>query len=110
VGEALVHTTRPEPGVVLVQLRGELDVDSASALRQVLIDQIDRGDLDQLAVDMARLTFMDSTGIGALVSGYGAAQHAGIRFRVRNPSRFVYQQLQITGLAALFGCTEPATP
>jgi anti-sigma B factor antagonist len=103
VGEALVQTTRDGADTVLVQVRGELDLDSAPALRQVLVDQVERGGLKELAVDMAHVGFMDSTGIGALVAGYGIAQRSSVRFTVRNPSRLVLQQLRLTGVDVLFG-------
>ncbi|MEV4641497.1 STAS domain-containing protein [Actinoplanes sp. NPDC049548] len=108
MGEAVVDTTRTESQTV-VRVRGELDMDTAASLRQVLVDQVERGGLRELVVDLAHLIFMDSTGIGALVAGYGAAQQAGVRFVVRNPSEFVYRQLAITGLAELFGCPGPTS-
>ena len=110
MGEALVHATRLDPTTVLVQVRGELDLNTAPALTQVLIDQIDRGGLTELIVDMAHLGFMDSTGIGALVAGYGTAERAGVRFSVRKPSSFVHHQLSITGLAELFSSNNSPTP
>jgi anti-sigma B factor antagonist len=105
VGEALVRTSRLGRDTVLVQVRGELDMATAPALRQVLIDQVERGGLGSLLVDMAHVGFMDSTGIGALVAGYGAAQKAGVGFAVRNTSKHVLEQLRLTGLDGLFGAT-----
>jgi hypothetical protein len=67
----------------------------------VLVEQIERGEIQDLVVDLTHLVFMDSNGIGALVAGYGAARQAGVRFLVRVPSGFVYRQLNITGLAGL---------
>jgi len=104
VGEALVDTRRTAPGTVVVRVRGELDIETAPALRQVLLDQLERGGLDELIVDMRHVLFMDSTGIGALVAGYGTARQAGVAFVVSNPSDLVRRQLELTGLAELFGC------
>jgi anti-anti-sigma factor len=107
VGDALVDTKRISSGTVAVRVRGELDIETAPALRQVLLDQLARGDLDELIVDMRHVRFMDSTGIGALVAGYGAARQAGVTFIVSHPSDLVQRQLELTGLAALFGCARP---
>jgi anti-sigma B factor antagonist len=56
-----------------------------------------------LIVDLTYVTFMDSQGIGTLVTGYNAARETGTRFVLRNPSEFVHSQLIVTGLADMFG-------
>jgi anti-sigma B factor antagonist len=49
-------------------------------------------------VDLLHVTFIDSTGIGALATGRSAAHQMGIGFTVRHPSAFVARQLRQTGL------------
>jgi anti-anti-sigma factor len=56
-----------------------------------------------MIVDLTFVTFMDSMGIGALVTGYNAAREVGTRFVLRNPSEFVHRQLRVTGLTDMFG-------
>lgn len=51
-------------GVVAVS--GELDIATASALRDALTEATDRG-IRRLVVDLSRVTFVDSVGIGAIV-------------------------------------------
>jgi anti-sigma B factor antagonist len=60
-------------------------------------------------VDMLHVTFMDSTGVGALVVGYNAAREVGAAFEVHNPSQFVHRQLHITGLTDVFGLPPVST-
>ena len=52
----------------VVSLRGEIDVYTAPRLRQALIDLVEGGAKD-IVVDMDRVDFLDSTGLGVLVGG-----------------------------------------
>jgi anti-anti-sigma regulatory factor len=52
---------------------------------------------------MMHVTFVDSTGIGALAAGQNAARSTGATFEVRNPAPFVRQQLRMMGLTDAFG-------
>jgi anti-anti-sigma factor len=108
MGEALVGSRRSADGTVVVEIRGELDIVTARGLRELLVDQVSRDRPTRIVVDMRYLSFMDSTGIGALVGGYGAAREAGVEFSVCNASAFVYRQLRITGLTDIFACPQPA--
>ncbi|MDT5038916.1 MAG: anti-sigma factor antagonist [Micromonosporaceae bacterium] len=103
MGDALVTSQRLADGAAIIDVRGELDVTTVEAFRALLVDTICRQQPARVVVDMLRVTFMDSTGIGALVVGYNAAREIGADFLVVNPSTFVRRQLQITGLTDVFG-------
>ena len=53
-----------------IRLAGELDLSTASQLREVLDVAVEHG--GTILVDLSELTFMDSTGIGAFL-GYNIA-------------------------------------
>ena len=57
----------------IVQVRGEVDVHSAPQLRDRLTDVIDGGK-KSVVVDLSRLDFIDSTGLGALVAALNHAK------------------------------------
>jgi anti-sigma B factor antagonist len=103
MGDALVTSKRLADGAAIIDVRGELDVTTVAAFKTLLVDTIDRERPARVVVDMLHVTFMDSTGIGALVVGYNAAHDVGARFEVHNPSQFVHRQLHITGLTDVFG-------
>jgi anti-anti-sigma factor len=105
VGEALVNARRLADGSVVVEVRGEIDVASAVELRTVLVDTVSNLRPVRLMVDMMHVTFVDSSGIGALAAGQNAARSVGIGFRVINPAPFVSTQLRMMGLADAFGVT-----
>ena len=83
----------------LLHLSGELDADSASMLASALDPLISRG--GAVGLDLAALTFMDSTGIKVLCE---ATQRLGDRGRIVlfNPPPMVLRVLEIAGLGGVF--------
>jgi anti-sigma B factor antagonist len=57
-----------ESNVNVIALRGEIDVYTAPLLRQKIVDLVDDGSLN-IVVDMEKVDFLDSTGLGVLVEG-----------------------------------------
>ena len=103
MGEALVNARRLADGAVVIEVRGEIDVASAGQLRTALIETVANLRPVRLVVDMMHVTFVDSTGIGALAAGQNAAQSVGSGFAVMNPAPFVLQQLRMMGLSDVLG-------
>jgi anti-sigma B factor antagonist len=97
VADVVINTRRTSEGSVVVEIRGEVDVASSPRLWQVLVDAAELRPT-RIMVDLLYLTFIDSTGIGALVAGRNHARTLGVGFTVRNPSPFVTTQLRQTGL------------
>ena len=108
MGEAVMTTRRQADGVIVVDVRGSLDAATVDALGSTLLATLRTSRPPALIVDLTYVTFMDSMGIGALVTGHNAARDLGIRFVLRNPSEFVHRQLRLTGLAEMFGLTGSA--
>jgi anti-anti-sigma factor len=103
MGEAVLTTRRQADGAIVVEVRGSLDAATVDALRTELVGTVQRERPVTLIVDLTFVVFMDSMGIGALVTGYHAAREVGTRFVLRNPSEFVHRQLRVTGLSEMFG-------
>jgi anti-anti-sigma factor len=77
----------PSPGVAVVAMRGRLDLLTAAAVKQQLIDAIAAGNR-RLVVDLQDVTFMDSSGLGALIGGLKAARLQGGDLRIaRTPDQ-----------------------
>lgn len=94
---------RQADGAIVVDVRGSLDAATVGALRDLLLGTVQRERPVSLIVDLTFVVFMDSQGIGTLVTGYNAAREVGTRFVLRNPSEFVHRQLRVTGLTEMFG-------
>jgi anti-anti-sigma factor len=108
MGEAVMTTRRQADGAIVVDVRGTLDAATVDALRTALLSTLHAERPVTMIVDLTYVTFMDSLGVGALVTGHNAARETGTRFVLRNPSEFVHRQLRVTGLTEMFGL--PATP
>jgi anti-sigma B factor antagonist len=88
-------------GWQVLTLAGEVDVASAPRLRDRLVQLITDGP-PQVVVDLSGLSFIDSMGLGALVSGLKRARaHAG-DLRLAGPSDHVAKVLSITRLDQAF--------
>ena len=84
-------------GLVTVALHGEVDVATVDQVRVALTDAIALRPRT-IVVDLSDLSFIDSTGLGALIFGFQRARDAGVRFRLAHPSRSVRQILVLSGL------------
>jgi anti-sigma B factor antagonist len=72
----LAITVRRERGVVIVAVTGEVDISTVTRLRERLSELTDGG--QTLIVDLNRVTFIDSAGLGTLVgAARRAAAHGG---------------------------------
>jgi anti-anti-sigma factor len=88
--------TDRSPRTVIV-LEGELDIGSTPKLVAIVRGVIDVGD-DHIVLDLADLSFIDSTGLGGLAHVSDLARGAGAVVEVRSPSALTTQVLEVTGL------------
>jgi len=74
-------TVRDEGGVVIAAVTGEIDISTVARLRERLYELADNG--GTLIVDLNRVEFIDSTGLGALVgTARRIAEHGGSLYAV----------------------------
>ena len=86
---------------VIVDVRGELDVATAPSLREVL-DQVMAEGARRVVVDLAEAPFVDSTGLGALLTAHLRMRaHRGVLV-LRNPRPAAQRLLELTALDRVF--------
>jgi anti-anti-sigma factor len=88
----------------VIALRGELDVATASQLAEPLSRAVDDG-RTAVVVDLAELTFMDSTGLLVLLNGLRGLFRKGGRLAVACTNPTVLRLFEITGTDATFTIT-----
>ncbi|MCC6671588.1 MAG: STAS domain-containing protein [Planctomycetes bacterium] len=89
----------------VVMVRGEVDMESAPRL----LDEIQHGlkHASRAVVDLAGVSYIDSSGIAVLVQGLKSAMKRGKEFVLRAPSAQVAAVLKLAQLQQLFKI-EPA--
>jgi stage II sporulation protein AA (anti-sigma F factor antagonist) len=85
-------------GQAVVALGGELDLSGVPRLDEVL-SSLDSS-VQTLVIDLARLSFMDSSGLGAIVRAQQRSDAAGRRLQVRGARGAVRKLLDIAALGA----------
>lgn len=76
MSDALSVTIRRERGAVIAGVTGDIDVSTVAGLRERLFSLADEG--KPLIVDLNGVSFIDSTGLGALVgAARRVASHGG---------------------------------
>jgi anti-sigma B factor antagonist len=101
-GEAGLDIAMGRRGTTAVlTLAGELDMHTVPRLRMRLAAALAQGDASVL-VDLTGITFMDSTGLAALVSGMRRARRSGGSLVLITPGGPVLRMLRITNLDSMF--------
>ncbi len=104
-------TVRFEDNLPVVEVRGEVDLYTGPRLWERLSGVIDSGHR-RVALDLAGVDFMDSTGISVMVMALRRMRAEGGELVVRSPSRATFKLLELTGVARLVtlegGVTVPA--
>lgn len=88
-------------GHPVVFVYGEIDVLTAPRLHETLHEVIAESP-GSLLVDLANVTFIDSTGLGALVVAHRHLEERGGRLRLVSVPPAVAQVLEVTGLMNRF--------
>lgn len=85
----------------VLRLAGEIDVATAPRLRDRLVQIVTEG-TPHLVVDLSGVSFIDSMGLGALVSGLKRARAHDGDLRLAGPGEHVAKVLSITRLDQAF--------
>ena len=99
---SLILNTRKVDGHIIVEVSGKLDSgDSCLQLRELTRRiAVDGG--CYLVLNMAGITYMDSTGLGLLLSIYATIRNQGGDLKLLNVSPRVQELLKITNLIHVF--------
>jgi anti-sigma B factor antagonist len=89
--------TRGEDGLVIVSLAGQFDLSTAEDLRESLVSPEVLG-APRVRVDLSEVTFLDSSGIGLLVSACKRVRSAGGTFSASSGGGPARRILEVAGL------------
>lgn len=83
---------------VTVHLAGEIDLAAAPRVESAIEEALAGEDGTEITIDLAAVTFLDSTGLRVLVTAHARCAGEGRNLTLVNPSPAVSRILEITGL------------
>lgn len=89
-------------GTVVVTIQGELDAYTAPRLQSQLRDLINNQGNLTVVLDLATMTFIDSTGLAVLVEALKRIRSRGGELTLANPTRATLRVLEVSGLNRVF--------
>ena len=97
-----VELLKPTESVAVVDLEGEVDIYSAPQFKEALFQGITEG-AQRIIVDLAKVTFIDSSGLSVLVSGAKRVRSNNGTLDIVCCDDNITRILEITGLDRIFG-------
>lgn len=95
-------TNRQVEGVAVVDMSGRITLGEGSVvLRDTIRDLIGKGN-KKILLNLGDVTYIDSSGIGELVSAFTAVRREGGELKLLNLTKKVHDLLQITKLYTVF--------
>ena len=99
-------SSRKVDGVTIVDLSGRITLGEGSVvLRDTVKDLSTKGD-KKILLNLGDVTYIDSSGIGELVSAYTSVRNAGGELKLLNLTKKVHDLLQITKLYTVFDISD----
>ncbi len=84
-----------------VFIEGDIDHHNARAVRSRIDTKLYIQRPDELIIDLSRVSFMDSSGLGLILGRYTKATELGIVFKVANPTPQIRRILDLAGTERL---------
>lgn len=86
-------------GVAEVSVAGRLNMVTAARMREAIQAVVDENH-PHVAVDLSRVVFLDSSGLGALIAGLKVARQAGGDLRLVRPAEQAQLVLELTNMSS----------
>lgn len=94
-----------EADTPVVTLAGPITFGSRKTLRAIIDAELTQGRRDFI-LDMQQVTFVDSSGLGALVACLSSVRKHGGTMQLQHVPKLVYELMEMTKLTQFFGVSE----
>ena len=95
-------TSREIRGITVVDVSGRITLGEGSAMmRELVRDLLNKGQT-KIVLNLGDVNYIDSSGIGELVSGFTTVKNQGGELKLLNLTKKVHDLLQITKLYTVF--------
>ena len=99
---SLKITNREVGGVMVVSLSGRLTLGDASATLRQSLKELVEGGKKKIVLNLGEVGYIDSSGLGELVSGFTTVKNQGGQLKLANLTQKVNDLLTITKLYTVF--------
>jgi len=100
-GQDLRISARRVGDLVVLEVGGEVDRDTAPRLRQAVVEAVTVGRPAEVVVGLVDVPLVDAAGIAALLAGQEAARGMGVRLRLTGAQPYVRHSLGVAGLTPI---------
>jgi anti-sigma B factor antagonist len=104
VEKVLTFEIEPDGDTTVVKCHGRLVAGATEDFYQQVKDQLPQTKI--MIVDLANLTYVDSTGLGTLVRLHASARKQGCEFKLLHLGKQLRNLLKLTNLLSCFGQVE----
>jgi anti-sigma B factor antagonist len=94
------HEILQRQGTTVVALKGEVDLESSPAAREILLKCFES--TSKVLVDLSGVTYIDSSGVASLVEALQAAKKNDSRFALASTSEPTRRVLELARLDKVF--------
>ena len=103
---ALTIASREVDGVAVLDLNGRITLGEGSVqLRDAIREMISKGQT-RILLNLADVNYIDSSGLGELVSAYTTAKNQGATLKLLKLTKKVHDLLQLTKLYTVFDVSD----
>jgi len=96
------YPSRVVDGVTIVDLMGDITLGGGSGVLRESIRELIASGKKRIVLNLREVTFIDSTGIGELMSALVTARKTGSELRLLNPTPRTREVLETTKLNTIF--------
>jgi anti-sigma B factor antagonist len=102
ISMALTIVSREVDGVSILDLKGRITLGEGSVqIRDAVYDLIGKGQ-KSILLNLGDVNYIDSSGLGELVSAFVAAKNRGAELKLLKLTRKIHDLLQLTKLCTVF--------
>ena len=99
-------SSRKVDGVTIVDLSGRITLGEGSVVLRDTVKELSTQGNKKILLNLGDVTYIDSSGIGELVSAYTSVRNAGGELKLLNLTKKVHDLLQITKLYTVFDISD----
>ena len=86
---------------MLCSIHGDIDHHNARVIRMQIDDELYKQRPKKLTLDLSRVEFMDSSGLGLILGRFNKASEIGTEFTLLNPAENVCKILDVAGIGRM---------